>query len=71
MKKILTIIFLALGIFAMPVVHAADEAPADQKKEQKATGDKKDGKAGESGEKKEEKKGGGGGGGGAAEPECS
>lgn len=67
MKKILIMLFLACGITAMPIVHAADEAPADQKKEQKATGDKKDGKAGESGEKKEEKKGGGGG----AEPECS
>lgn len=64
MKKILTMLFLACGIAAMPLAHAADEAPKDQKGEQKATGDKKDGKAGESGDKKEEKKGG-------SEPECS
>jgi hypothetical protein len=69
MKKILTMLFLACGIAAMPLAYAVDEAPKDQKGEQKATGDKKDGKdgkAGEPGEKKEEKKGGGG-----AEPECS
>ena len=66
MKKILGILWVACAIVMTPVVYAADEAPKDQKNEQKATGDKKDGKAGESGEKKEEKKGGGG-----AEPECS
>lgn len=65
MKKVLTILSLALGLALMPVVYAADEAPKDKNGEQKATGDKKDGKAGESGEKKQEKKGGG------SEPECS
>jgi Ni/Co efflux regulator RcnB len=67
MKKILSIIWLACAIIAMPVVYAADEAPKDQKNEQKATGDKKDGKAGESGEKKKDEPKGGG----SAEPECS
>ncbi|MDP2786314.1 MAG: hypothetical protein Q8O38_17230 [Sulfurimicrobium sp.] len=67
MKKILTILFLAGGIAAMPVVHAADEVPpADQKKDQKAAGEDKDKKAGEEGKKKGEKKGEGG-----AEPECN
>ncbi|MDO8891870.1 MAG: hypothetical protein Q8K43_02635 [Sulfurimicrobium sp.] len=66
MKKIMTMLFLAFGVATMPVVNAADEAPKEQKKEQKADGDKKDGKAGEPSEKKEEKKGGG-----SAEPECS
>ncbi len=66
MKKMLTMLWVACAIVMTPVVYAADEAPKDQKGEQKANGDKKDGKAGESGDKKEEKKGGG-----AAEPECS
>lgn len=65
MKKILTILGLACGIALSPVVYAADEAPKDQKSDQKATGDKKDGKAVEPGEKKEKKEGGG------SEPECS
>jgi len=67
MKKILTILFLACGIAVMPVVHAADEAPADQKTDQKAAGENKDKKAPEdSNKKKGEKKGEGG-----AEPECN
>lgn len=67
MKKILSILWLACGLVLTPVLYAADEAPKDPKSEQKATGDKKNGKAGESGEKKEEKKPAGG----SAEPECS
>lgn len=66
MKKILSILWLACGIVLTPVVYAADEAPKDQKSEQKAAGDKKEGKAGETGEKKDEKKGGSG-----TEPECN
>lgn len=65
MEKILTILLLAGGLALAPVAHAADEAPKDQKSDQKATGDKKDGKANEAGEKKDEKKKDG------AEPECS
>ncbi len=66
MKKILTMVWLACGLAVMPVVYAADEAPADQKKDQKASGDDKDKKAAEEGKKKGDKKGEGG-----AEPECN
>lgn len=68
MKKILTMVWLACGLAVMPVVHAVDEAPADQKKDQKAAGEDKDKdkKAGEEGKKKDDKKGEGG-----AEPECN
>ena len=70
MKKIMTMVWLACGLAVMPVVYAADEAPADQKKEQKAAGEDKDKdkdkKAGEEGKKKGDKKGEGG-----AEPECN
>jgi hypothetical protein len=66
MKKILTVLFLACGIAAMPVVYAADEASADKKTDQKAAGEDKDKKAPEDSKKKGEKKGGGG-----AEPECN
>lgn len=62
MKKILTMIWLACSLAVMPVVYAADEAPADQKKDQKASGEDKDKKAGEEGKKKGE---------GSAEPECN
>lgn len=67
MKRILTILFLACGIAAMPVVYAADEAPpADTKTDQKAAGEDKDKKAPEDSKKKGEKKGEGG-----SEPECN
>jgi len=70
MKKILSMLWLALGLAVMPAVYAADEAPADQKSDQKAAGDNKDKKAGEDGKKKPgedgKKKGEGG-----AEPECN
>lgn len=68
MKKILSMLWLACGLAIMPVAHAADEAPADQKKDQKAVGEDKDKdkKAGEESKKKGEKKGEGG-----AEPECN
>lgn len=66
MKSILTTLLLACGILVQTVAHAADEAPADQKKEQKAAGEDKDKKAAEDGKKKGEKKGEGG-----AEPECN
>lgn len=66
MKNYLTILFLACGIAAMPVVHAADETPAEQKAGQKAAGEDKDKKAAEDGKKNGEKKGEGG-----AEPECN
>lgn len=75
MKKIMTMMWLACGLAVMPVVNAADEAPADQKKdqkaagevkEQKAAGEDKDKKAGEEAKKKGDKKGEGG-----AEPECN
>lgn len=67
MKKILTIMWLACGVALTPVAFAADEAPKDQKSDQKTSGDKKNGNAGDAGEKKDEKKKDGGG----AEPECS
>jgi len=70
MNKILTMVWLACGLAVMPVVYAADAAPADQKKDQKAAGEDKDKdkdkKAGEEGKGKGEKKGDGG-----AEPECN
>lgn len=66
MKKILSMLWLACGLAIMPVVYAADEAPPDQKKDQKAAGEDKDKKAGEEGKKKGGKKGEG-----DAEPECN
>lgn len=66
MKKILTMVWLACGLAVMPVVYAADEAPADQKKDQKASSEDKDKKAAEESKKKGDKKGEGG-----AEPECN
>ncbi|MEN6586104.1 MAG: hypothetical protein ABFE02_08700 [Sulfuricella sp.] len=68
MNRILTMVWLACGLAVMPVAYAADVAPADQKKDQKAAGEDKDKdkKAGEEGKGKGEKKGDGG-----AEPECN
>lgn len=66
MKKILIMVWLACGLALMPVAYAADEAPADQKKDQKTSSEDKDKKAAEDGKKKGEKKGEGG-----AEPECN
>lgn len=68
MKKILSMLWLTCGLAIMPVAYGADEAPADQKKEQKAAGEDKgkDKKAGEEGKKKDGKKGEG-----EAEPECN
>jgi hypothetical protein len=66
MKKILTMVWLACGLAVMPIAYAAEEAPADQKKDQKAAGEDKDKKATEEGKKKGDKKGEGG-----AEPECN
>lgn len=72
MKKILSTLFLACSIAAMPLVYAADEAPADQKKDQKTAGENKENKenkekkAVEEGKKKtgEKKEG-------SDEPECN
>lgn len=66
MKKIVTMVWLACGLAVMPVAFAADEAPVDQKKDQKASSEDKDKKAAEEGKKKGDKKGEGG-----AEPECN
>ncbi len=66
MKKILSMLWLTCGLAIMPVAYGADEAPADQKKDQKAAGEDKDKKAGEEGKKKGGKKGEG-----DAEPECN